>query len=164
MYSSPRPLPKMPRSGPSLLGTTGRGTDMIDRSFPPASPADHAGSLSAPQQQLANSKEIHRGKLSKLQCHPGICAPPDLFPPKLDAGQLSDSDEKHPCHPPLAPITPECLSGLTDGVSPILEKTTDEGPKNLAKKYSRRWLREKRGRRWVEEDYNTIAQCLRELR
>lgn len=141
----------MPRSGPSLLGTIASGTDMNERPFSPASPTDHAGSLSATQ-QLANSHEIRRGNLSKLQCHSGKLVPPDLIPPKLDADELSDSssmDEKRPCHPQLAPI---------------LENTSDERPKKLVQRYSRRWLREERGRRWVEEDYHLIAQCLRELR
>jgi hypothetical protein len=143
----------MPRSSPSVLGTTGPGTDMNERPFPPATPADHAGSLSAPQ-RFANSREIRGGNLS---CHPGKCAPPDLIPPKLELSDSSRSGEKHPCHPPLAPITPR----LPDVVSPILEKTKDEAPKTL---YSRRWLREEKGRRWIEKDYHLIAQCLRELR
>lgn len=156
----------MPRSSPSLLGTTGRGTYTNERPLPPADPADLARSLSAPQQP-SSSKEVRCGDLSKLQCHPGKSASTDLVPPKFDAGEPFDGssgDEKHHRDPPLAPITPECLSEPTVAVSPILEKTTDEGPKKLVKQYSRMWLREEKGRRWVEEDYHTIAQCLRELR
>jgi len=129
----------MPIYGPNLLGTTVRGTD---RAFPPASPTDHAESLSAPQ-ELANGKEIPRGTLSELQCHPGKCAPPDLIPPKRDAGE-------HPRHTPFSPI--------------LKKKSTDEGQKEVVKKSSRKWLREEKGRRWVEEDYHLIAQRLRELR
>jgi len=139
---------------------------MNEWSLPPARPADLAGSLSAPQQP-ANSKEIRRGSLSEVQCHPGISAPTDPVPPKLDAGELSNSprsDEKHYYDPPLALITPECLSEPTDALPPILEEATDEEPGKLVRQYSCKWLREKNGRRWVEENYDTIAQCLRELR
>lgn len=143
-----------PRSGPSPLGTT----DMNEWPLLPVRLADHA----APH-QLANSKEVHHRKSSKPLCHPGKHAPPDIIAPKLDAGEMRDSprgDEKHL----YSPLTSECFSGLTDVVSPILEKTTDEESNKLVKKYSRKWLREEKGKRWVEEDYNLIAQCLRELR
>ncbi|KAI9456651.1 hypothetical protein BJY52DRAFT_543040 [Lactarius psammicola] len=163
---SARPLPKMPRSTPSPLGTIRRGTSMNERTLPPTSPVDLAASLSAPQQP-ANSKEIRRGSLSRLQYRPGISAPTDLVPPNLDAGELSDSqssNEKHYYDLPLALITPECLSGPTDAIPPILDEATDDEPGRLVRQYSCRWLREKNGRRWVEENYDTIAQCLRELR
>lgn len=142
----PRPLPKMPRSAPSSLGATGRVTYMNGRSLPPVSPADIAGSLSAPQQP-ANAK-IRREKSSELQCHPGKFATTDLVSPPLDTGELSDSSRT-----PLAPITPENLSQLTDEV-----------PEKLVRQYSYKWLREKRGRRWVEDDYRMIVQRLRKLR
>ncbi|KAH9055916.1 hypothetical protein EDB87DRAFT_1638372 [Lactarius vividus] len=47
-----RPLPKMPKSTPSPLGTTRRGTSTEERSLPPTptSPADLPESSSAPQQ------------------------------------------------------------------------------------------------------------------
>ncbi|KAH9001551.1 hypothetical protein EDB92DRAFT_74942 [Lactarius akahatsu] len=160
---SVRPLPKMPRSTSTPLGTTRRGTSTEARFLPPASPTDLAGSSSAPQQP---ANEIRRGDLHKLQCHPGKSTPTDLVPPKLDAGELSDSpssDEEQYFDPPLALITPEYLTELTDAVPHILE-ARDKEPVKLVKRFSRRWLREKNGRRWVEENYDAIAQCLRELR
>jgi len=160
---SPRPLPKMPRSSPSVHGTTGRDTYMNERTSPSVNPDNLAESLPAPQP--ANNKEIRRGDLSKAQCHQEQSAPSDPVPP--DAGELSDnstSDEKHHRDAPLAPIRAECLSGLTDAASPILEKTAEEVSETVVKQYSRRWLREEKGRRWVEEDYHLVAQFLRELR
>ncbi|KAI9446739.1 hypothetical protein H4582DRAFT_1907967 [Lactarius indigo] len=161
---SPRPLPKMPRSTPSPLGITRRGTSMEERSSPLASPAGLARSPSAPQQP---ANEIRCGNISKLQCHPGKSTPADPVPPKFDAGELSDcpsSDEEHYFDSPMDLTTPEYLSESTDAVPPILEEAADEEPGKLVRQYSRRWLREKNGRRWVERNYDTIAQCLRELR
>lgn len=162
MHSSPRPLPKMPRSSPSVHGTTGHDTYMSERTSPSVNPDDLAGSFPAPQPA---NKEIPRGDLSKLQCHQEQSAPRDPVPP--DAGELSDSstsDEKHYRDAPLVPIRAECLSGLTDAASPILEKTVEEGSETLVTQYSRRWLREEKGKRWVEEDYHLVAQFLRQLR
>lgn len=166
MHRSPRPLPKMPRSSPSPHGTPGRGTDMNEQTLPSVCLNDLAGSLSAPQQP-ANSKEIRLENLSKLQCHPERSAPSNLVPPKLDTRVPSDSstsDKKHSRDPTLATIIPERLSGVTDAALPILEKTKEEGSETLVRRYSRRWLREERGKRWVEEDYHLVAQFLRELR
>lgn len=164
MHSSPRPLPKMPGSSPSPH-EAGRGTYMNERTLPSVSPDDLAGSLPAPQP--ASSKEIRHEDLSKLQCHPETSAPSDLDPPKLDARELSNSsssDEKHYHDPRLTQIRPECLSRVTDAALPILEKTKEEGSETLVRRYSRRWLREEKGKRWVEEDYHLVAQVLRELR
>jgi hypothetical protein len=160
MHSSLRPLPKKPRSSPSQHGTTERDTYMNERSLPPASPDVLAGSLPA-LQQPANSKETPHEDLSKPQHHPEKSAPDDLVPPEPDAGELSDSsssDEKHYRDPPLAPTS------LWDAASPILEKSEEEGSETLVRQYSRRCLREEKGRRWVEEDYRVVAQFLRKLR
>jgi hypothetical protein len=161
MYSSPRPLPKMPRSSLSLQGTTKHDACTNERTLPPVSAADLAGSLPAPQHP-AKIKEIRRGDPSKLQCHPENS---DLFSPKRDADELSDSARSYEKHySPLIPIRPEYLSGLTDAVSPILEKTTEDVSEKLVRQYTHRWLREEKGRRWVEEDYHLVVQFLRELR
>jgi hypothetical protein len=58
-------------------------------------------------------------------------------------------------------MTASCLSELTAAISPMLEETEDE---KTIREYSRRWLREKEGRRWVEEDYSVVIQSLRALR
>lgn len=160
---SPRPLPKMPRSSPSQHGTIKRDTYTNERSLPPASPDVLAGAIPALQQPV-NSKEIRHGDLSKPQHHPEKSAPSDLALPELDAGELSDSlssDEKHYRDPPLAPTRPECV---WDAASPILEKSKEDGSETLVRQYSRRCLREEKGRRWVEEDYRVVAQFLRKLR
>ncbi|KAH9063814.1 hypothetical protein EDB83DRAFT_809628 [Lactarius deliciosus] len=160
---SARPLPEMPRSTPTPLRTTRRGTSTEEKFLPPASPADLAGSSSAARQP---ANEICRGDLHKLHCRPGKSTPTDLVPPKLDAGELSDSpsnDEEQYFDPPLTLITPEYLTEPTDAVPHSLE-ARDKEPVKLVKRFSRRWLREKNGRRWVEENYDAIAQCLRELR
>lgn len=160
MHSSPRPLPKMPRSSPSRHGTTERDTSTNERSLPPASP--DAGSLPA-LQQPANSKEIRHKDLSKPQHHPEKTAPSNLVLPELDAVELSDSlstDEKH--YP--ATTRSEYVWELNDSASPILEKPKEEGSDTLVRQHSRRCLREEKGRRWVEEDYHLVAQFLRKLR
>jgi hypothetical protein len=94
--------------------------------------------------------------LSKLRRHLGNSVPSDLVPPRFDGDEASDGssgDAEVYGDPPTVPVIPQRLSGLTD---PILEKRTGE-------KLIRSWLREKNGRRWVEDNYDTIIQSLREL-
>lgn len=155
MHSSPRPLPKMPRSSPIQHRTTERNTY---RPLLPASQDDLARPLPVLQQPV-NSKEILHGDLSEPQHHPEKSAPSDMVPPELDAGGLSNNlsrDEKHP--------RPEYLWEVKDTVSPVLEKSEEEGSETLVRRYSRRCLREEKGRRWIEEDYRLVAEFLRKLR
>jgi hypothetical protein len=58
-------------------------------------------------------------------------------------------------------MTPDCLLELMAAISPMLEKWDDE---KMIRRYSRRWLREKKGKRWVEDDYGVIIQSLRTIR
>jgi len=155
----------MPKS--SLVLEPPRGSLRTDeKSTPPTSPATSIVSFTVPR-RLANVEEIRRGNLSKLRRHLGNSIPPDLVPPRWGLDEESDgssSDEEKYSDLPISRITSECVSELTRAISPILEKTGGERYENLIKRYSRRWLREKKGRRWVEEDYAVILQGLRELR
>jgi len=113
--------------------------------------------------QSTDVEEIHRRNLSKLRRHLGHSVPPDFITPRLDRDEVDDSSssDEEWCDMPTVPMTPQCLSELTEAISPILEKTADE---KAIRRYSRRWLREKKGRRWVEDDYSVIIQSLRALR
>ena len=150
LHSSLRPLPKMPELPPGLLETPNKhDAPAPERSPPPSNTADSMVSFVLPQCP-SNVEEIRRGNLSKLRRHLGRSVPPDLIPPKLeldlDEASSSSSDEEQDAGPASAPIRPVCLSTVT----PIDEKPI------------KRW--EKKGRRWVAEDYNHVLQCLRELR
>jgi len=132
-----------------------------ERSSPPTSPATSTISEIVPR-RITDVEEIRRGNLSKLRRHLGYSIPPDLIPPRLDRNEACSSSDEEECGDlPTAPMTPSCVSELTAAISPMLEKTEDE---KTIRKYSRRWLREKKGRRWVEDDYNVIIQSLRTLR
>ncbi|KAI9456455.1 hypothetical protein F5148DRAFT_1224210 [Russula earlei] len=160
-----RPLPKMPKY-PPLLEIPGDSSQTDKRSSTPTSPATSILSITLPQRPT-DIEEIRRRSLSKLRRHLGNSIPPDLVPPRLDqddASSNSSSDEDVYCDLPTVPITPECLSELRMAVSPILGKTAVEDHERTIKRFSRRWLREKKGRRWVEDDYNIILQRLRKLR
>jgi hypothetical protein len=127
---------------------------MDERSSPPTSPA----SPFVPQRPT-DVEEIRRGNLSKLRRHLGTSVPSDLVPPKFDGGEASDGlsgDAEVYGDPPTVPAISQRFSGLAD---PIVEKRTDEKGEKLI----RIWLREKNGRRWVEDNYDTIIQSLREL-
>jgi len=117
--------------------------------------------------QPTDVDEIRRGNLSKLRRHLGYSVPLDFIIPSLGRDEGSDSsssDEEWYDIMPTVPMTPQCLSELTEAISPILENTTDEMHEKTIRRYSRRWLREKKGRRWVEDDYSVIIQSLRALR
>jgi hypothetical protein len=128
---------------------------------PPTSPTTSTISEIVPQ-RTTDVEEIRRGNLSKLRRHLGYSIPPDLIPPRLDRNEASSSsDEEESGDLPTAPMTPSCLSELTAAISPMLDQTENE---KTIRVYSRRWLREKKGRRWVEDDYDVIVQSLRTLR
>lgn len=104
-------------------------------------------------QRPTSVEEIRRGNLTKLRRHLGKSIPPDLIAPRLNRDELSDnssSDEEQD----VGPITPECPSKMSEGDNPILDEMVE----------SRRWLWEKKGRRWEEDDYRLILRRLRELR
>jgi len=84
--------------------------------------------------------------LSKLRRHLGTSVPSDLVPPKFDGDEASDGSSGDQGDFPTVPITAERV---------LTEKRSDE--------YNGGWLREKKGRRWVEEDYEAVIQSLREL-
>ena len=84
--------------------------------------------------------------MSKLRRHLGTSVPSDLVPPKFDGDEASDGSSGDQGDLPTDPITAERVS---------TEQSGDD--------YSSGWLREKKGRRWVEEDYETVIQSLREL-
>jgi hypothetical protein len=111
-------------------------------------------------QRPTNVEEIRRGNLTKLRRHLGKSIPPDLIAPRLDRDELSDSsssDEEQDAGPGLTSITSECPSKMSEGVKPNSEE-------RAKKRKSRRWLWEKKGRRWEEDDYRLIIRRLRELR
>jgi hypothetical protein len=112
-----------------------------------------------PPQHPTNIEEIRRGKLTKLRHHMGSSVPSDLVVPRVDGNEASDGSridgEVRGDHS-KAPIPTERLSTKE-------KRGKDEMDENPAKSYSSRWLREKKGKRWVEDDYETIVQSLREL-
>jgi hypothetical protein len=165
-HSSVRPLPKMPNSIPVLLeNPKHKHPERIDEQS--STPKDPETSLISPilPRRTTEVEEIRRGNLSKLRRYLGYSVPPDLVPPKLDRESDNWSSGEEECHDfPIVPMTPQCLSELTEAISPILERTTDQKREKMIRTYSRRWLREKKGRRWIEDDYNIIIQSLRALR
>lgn len=165
--SSVRPLPKVPNSVPVIhepsRHTHGAHNDeWLPRS---ASPATSTISSIMPR-KLTDVEEIRRRNLSKLRRHLGHSVPLDFVIPSSDRDEESDSSssDEEWCDMPTVPITPQCLSELTEAISPILENTADEMHEETIRRYSQRWLREKKGRRWVEDDYSVIIQTLRALR
>jgi hypothetical protein len=161
LHSSIRPLPK-PNLTPGIGQTPEHGAHIAKRSPPrPSSPADSMVSLVLPQRPT-DVEEIRRGNLTKLRRHLGRSIPPDLIPPKLDRkggsdSSSSDGDGEQDAEPASAPITPKHISKVTKGKGPILGE-------RAIRRYSHRWLWEKKGRRWEEDDYGLILRRLRELR
>ena len=109
------------------------------------------------QQHPTNIEEIRHGDLTNLRRHLGSSVPPDPVVPgvgeasgssRIDAAVHGDNSK--------APIATERLSTNE-------KRRKDERDENVMKSYSCRWLREKKGRRWVEDNYDTIIQSLREL-
>ena len=109
-------------------------------------------------QRPTNIEEIHRGNLSKVQHHLGSSVPPDLVAPRVDGGEASDDSRIDEVYGdlPKKPITAE-------RVSTEEKRGKDEKNENVLRSYSSRWLREKKGRRWVEDNYDAVIQSLREL-
>lgn len=87
--------------------------------------------------------------MSKLRRHLGTSVPSDLVPPRFDGDEESDGSSGDHGDLPTVAITGEGLLDTTGA--------DEEGD------YSCRWLREKKGRRWVEENYDAVIQSLREL-
>ncbi|KAF8497234.1 hypothetical protein F5888DRAFT_339829 [Russula emetica] len=148
-----RPLPKRPESRPELLEAHKRRASIDERSSPmtPATPF-------VPQHPT-NIEEIRRGNLTKLRRHLGSSVPSDLVTPRVNGDETSGGsriDAKVYGDLSKAPITTERLSTKENG-------RKDEKDENLVKNYSSRWLREKKGRRWAEDNYNNVIQSLREL-
>ena len=164
LHRSVRPLPKMPNSVPVLPENPKHKHHVrTEERSPHTNPATSTISTIMPQRQRTTDfEQIRHGDLSKPGRHLGYSIPPDVIPPKFDRDEAYlSSDEEECCDLPTAPMTPECLSELTAAISPMLQKMEDE---KMIRRFSRRWLREKKGRRWVEDDYNVIIQSLRTLR
>ena len=97
--------------------------------------------------------------MTKLQSHLGSSVPSELVAPRVDGDEASDGSRVDTeVHGDLlkAPIT-------TERVSTNEKKRKDEKDENPVRSYSSRWLREKKGRRWVEDNYDNVIQSLREL-
>lgn len=110
-------------------------------------------------QHPTNIEEIRRGNSTKLRRHLGSSVPSELVAPRIDGNEGSDGsriDAEVYSDLSKAPIT-------TERVSTKEKKRKDEKDENLVKSYSSRWLREKKGRRWVEDNYDDVIQSLREL-
>lgn len=149
--NSYRPLPKRPEFPPELLEVQKRRASIDERSSPkiPATPFI--------PQQPTNIEEIRCGNLTKLQRHLGSSVPSELVAPRV-GNETSDGsriDGKVYSNLSKAPITTERVS--------TKEKRRDDKDENVVKSYSSRWLREKKGRRWVEDNYDNVIQSLREL-
>jgi hypothetical protein len=108
-------------------------------------------------QHPTNMEEIRRGNMTKLRHHLGSLVPSDLVAPRVDGDEGgSRIDAEVYGNHSKAPIPTERLSTKEKGGK-------DEKDANMVKNYSCRWLREKKGRRWAEDNYDTIIQSLREL-
>jgi hypothetical protein len=83
--------------------------------------------------------------LSKLRRHLGTSVSSDLVPPRFDGDEESDGSSGDHGDLPTVAIT---------GEGPLDTTGMDE---------EGRWLRELKGRRWVEENYDAVIQSLREL-
>jgi hypothetical protein len=106
-------------------------------------------------QRPTNIEEIRRGNLTKLQRHLGSSVPSDLVAPRVDGDEASEGS-RIDAEVPKAGITTRRLSTKE-------KRRKDEKDENLVKSYSCRWLREEKGRRWVEDNYDNVLQSLREL-
>ncbi|KAI0048529.1 hypothetical protein FA95DRAFT_1595075 [Auriscalpium vulgare] len=161
MYSaSLRPLPKTPSSAPARLEvpkSTGHSRSMSSPPVSPISPADSFVSFILPQKP-ADVKDVRRKNLSKLRRHLGQSVPADLVLPPPELSDESDSDVDTIGGGGLSFAT---LSELSEAISPHLPNPPD---RESIKRASRRWLREKKGMRWEEENYDAILQSLRALK
>lgn len=105
-------------------------------------------------QHPTNIEEIRRGSSTKLQRHLG-----SSVAPKVNGDEAPDGSR----------IDAKVYDGLSKAPSTTERVLTnekmgkDEKGENLVKSYSSKWLREKNGRRWVEDNYNNVMQSLREL-
>jgi hypothetical protein len=110
-------------------------------------------------QHPTNIKEIRRGSSTRLRRHLESSVPLDLVAPRVDGDEASNGSKINAeVYGDLskAPITTERLSTKEN-------RRKDEKDENLMRSYSSGWLREKKGRRWVEENYDNVIQSLREL-
>lgn len=108
-------------------------------------------------QHSTNIEEIRRGSLTKLQHHLG-----SSVAPKVNGDEASDGSGPSGINAKVyddlskTPMTTERV--LTNE-----KRRKDEKGENLVKSYDCRWLREKNGRRWVEDNYDNVMQSLRKL-
>jgi hypothetical protein len=110
-------------------------------------------------QHPTNIEEIRRGNMTKVRRHLGSSVPSEVVAPRIDGNEASGGskiDAEVYDDLSKAPITTERV--LTEE-----KKRKDEKDENVVKSYSSRWLREKKGRRWVEDNYDDVIQSLREL-
>ncbi|KAI0059089.1 hypothetical protein BV25DRAFT_1840565 [Artomyces pyxidatus] len=144
-------------------------------SSPPMSPADSLISFMLPQRPT-DIKDLRRGNLSKLRRHLGQSVPADLVLPPIETdddedddddndeydSSETDSDDSHAKkRMGMAGLSFATLAELSQAISPLLPNPPDEAS---IKRQSRKWLREKKGKRWEEDDYEGILQSLRTLR
>ncbi len=152
-YSSYRPLPKRPEPPSELLETRNRRANVDRRSS-----TTNLASRFVTQRPI-DMKEIRRENLSKFRHHLGDSVPSDLVAPRVDVDETSSGSrvgaEVYGDHPKV-PITAERL--LREE-----KRRKDEKDEKVVGSYRCRWLREEKGRRWVEDDYERIIQTLREL-
>lgn len=107
-------------------------------------------------QHPTNIEEIRRGNMTKVRRHLGSSVPSEVVADGNEASDGSRIDAEVYGDHSKAPIT-------TERISTEEKKRKDEKDENLVKSYSSRWLREKKGRRWVEDNYDDVIQSLREL-
>ena len=109
--------------------------------------------------QHPNNIEIRRGDLTELRRQLGSSVTSNLVVPGVDGDAASGGsriDAEGYGDPSKAPIPTERLSTKE-------KRGKDEKDENILRSYSYKWLREKKGRRWEEDNYDTIIQSLREL-
>jgi hypothetical protein len=107
-------------------------------------------------QRPTNIEEIRRGNLTKHRRHLGSSVAPDLVVPRVNGDEASGGSR----------IDTGVYGDLSKAPSTTEHVSTKEmrrQDENTVKSYSSRWLREKKGRRWVEDNYDNVIQSLREL-
>ncbi|EPQ60942.1 hypothetical protein GLOTRDRAFT_135531 [Gloeophyllum trabeum ATCC 11539] len=128
---------RLPRAEPSALA--------IPVGFPKEPPSPGCFSPTTPITPAVTAEEAKTKNFSKLRRFLGESVPPDLvLRPHSRASSATSSEASDSTPDPLL-VTPE------------------EVVDSYAKRMSRKWVREKKGQRWVESDYQDVLNALRKL-
>ena len=122
------------------------------------------------------SLDTHHNADTSLPLSTGDEAPPnsdsfDASNASLSPGHASDDDddESDPENAPKLDRIPEREHGRTFSHSDVevdveVEVVTREAVARTKRRFSRKWIRERKGKRWTEDDFGQIISQLRMLR